>query len=91
MADTRSIPLFDAPLAAPDAAATHVAASVQYAYGEYVLHVSPYRMDGEVRCYPLSRMRGQRLHTSPRFRSATLASLAADPAVLAAARELAGL
>ena len=91
MADTRSITLFDAPLPAPDDVATHVVATVQYAYGEYVLHVSPYRMDGEVRCYLLSRLRAKRLHGSSRFRSATLVSLAADPAVLAAARALAGL
>lgn len=91
MADNRSIPLFDVPLAVPDADVTHVEASVRYAYGEYVLHVSPYRMDGEVRCYLLSRLRGKRLYGSPRFRSATLAALAADPAVLAAAHSLAGI
>ena len=91
MADTRSIPLFDAPLSAPDADATHVSATVQHSYGEHVLHVSPYRMDGEVRCYLLSRMRAKRLGPAPRFSRATLASLAADPAVLAAARELAAL
>ena len=91
----REITLFD--LSKPDAKAdtTHIEARVRHhSSGDYVLYVSPYTLpfadDPGLRRYPLSAGRAALLDQG-RFSQKKLAALAANPATITRARQLAGL
>ena len=93
MTRDRSTNLFDEPQPCARHHTSHVHAYLRHAAGEgYVVYVTRYRdMEGApgVRGYPLGATKAQGVEAAPRFNARRLAALAADPAVLDLARNLA--
>jgi hypothetical protein len=91
MNDNRSIDLLDEEQVNTRHDTTRVHAYLRFTQGEYILFVAPYRdLGGGVRGYPMGATEWKRVEVAPRFNAKRLAALAADPATLDLARDLAG-
>lgn len=90
MNDNRSVDLLDAPQVSVKYGTTRVHAYLTYHNGAYTVSAAPYRDLGcGARGYPRAATVSRFVEAAPQLSAQRLAALAADPAVLDLARNLA--